>query len=224
MDFRAQAVKVMETLLHAFAASLSDLLPADVFDGFTDGAAAPLRLLHYPVQETKDERQFGSKLRLHLFARPSPAGTLFSTNVIGAIAGAHADASALTVLLQQPGTIGLQIYAEAVQDWIPVPVIEDALVVNVGDMLQMWTGGNFVSAQHRVINSGKQDRYSIPIFYMGNLDAQFTPVEVNSKGSKNEHWSKVGMTDGSTTAGKFIMAKLQAVNSGDGSKALAGKA
>ena len=41
-------------------------LPEGVFDGSTTGAAAPLRLLHYPPQVSDDERQFGCESRPHL--------------------------------------------------------------------------------------------------------------------------------------------------------------
>ena len=64
LEYRAQVVKVVETLLHAFATTLSDHLPENAFDGFTTGVTAPLRLLHYPPQVSDDKRQFGSK-RLH---------------------------------------------------------------------------------------------------------------------------------------------------------------
>ena len=128
----------------------------------------------------------------------------------------------MTVLLQQPGSAGLQVWAEAKDTWIPVPVIENALVVNVGNMLQGWTGGYFRSAQHRVINTGTKHRYSAPLFYMGNLDAKFKPLKRGSKVTENSAWDNAGMTDATTTVGQFLLSRLQAVNSGDSGEALRG--
>ena len=49
-------------------------------------------------------------------------------------------------------------------DWIRAPSIPDTFVINIGNIMQMWTGGLFVSTPHRVINAGGRDRYSIPLF------------------------------------------------------------
>lgn len=57
----------------------------------------------------------------------------------------HTDAGALTILLQDHRVArGLEVYSGSKQDqgdgaWVPVlPVHENALTVNVGDMLQVW--------------------------------------------------------------------------------------
>ena len=76
----------------------------------------------------------------------------------------------MAILLQQPGTEGLEVWYPPTGSWIPVPVREDAFVINMGDMMQKWTAGYYRSARHRVISSvGDRHRYSVPFFLNGNL-------------------------------------------------------
>lgn len=76
----------------------------------------------------------------------------------------------MTVLLQQPGTEGLEVWYPPTESWIPVPVKEDTFVINMGDMMQKWTAGCYHSARHRVTSSvGDKPRYSVPFFLIGNL-------------------------------------------------------
>lgn len=48
---------------------------------------------------------------------------------------AHTDGSGLTVLLQDKEMEGLQVFVD--EKWVKVPVLPHALVVNVGDQLQV---------------------------------------------------------------------------------------
>ena len=47
----------------------------------------------------------------------------------------HSDATGITILLQINGVDGLQIKKDGV--WIPVSFLPDALVVNIGDILEV---------------------------------------------------------------------------------------
>lgn len=142
------------TAMHTLTSSLFRLIAAtlpygpDVFTTFlSNEPLAALRPLHYP---------------------PSPTAS------IGA--GAHTDFGALTLLLQDDHP-GLQVYDAPSDSWIPVPPNPDAYVVNIGDMLQMWTKGVYRSTLHRVINAGTKDRYSVPFFYDGNLACRLVPFD-----------------------------------------------
>ncbi|MET0989042.1 MAG: 2-oxoglutarate and iron-dependent oxygenase domain-containing protein, partial [Glaciihabitans sp.] len=53
--------------------------------------------------------------------------------------GAHRDGGVLTLLLVEPGKGGLQV--EHNGDWIDAPSIPGAFVVNIGEMLELATGG-----------------------------------------------------------------------------------
>jgi isopenicillin N synthase-like dioxygenase len=48
--------------------------------------------------------------------------------------------------------------------WMDAPGIEDAFVVNGGDILHRWTNERFLSTPHRVRNVSGQLRYAIPFF------------------------------------------------------------
>lgn len=84
----------------------------------------------------------------------------------------HTDFSAITILLQQTGTEGLEVWYPPTEDWIPVPVVEDGFVINIGDLMQKYTAGYYRSARHRVITTTQSNRhrYSVAFFLDGNLE------------------------------------------------------
>ncbi|CAM8915025.1 unnamed protein product [Rhodiola kirilowii] len=64
----------------------------------------------------------------------------------------HTDNDFITVLLQDL-IGGLQILHENV--WVDVPPFQDALVVNIGDLLQLISNDKFKSVEHRVVLENK---------------------------------------------------------------------
>ncbi|OVA04861.1 Oxoglutarate/iron-dependent dioxygenase [Macleaya cordata] len=81
----------------------------------------------------------------------------------------HSDMGTLTVLLQD-GIGGLHVkinedeQEESDGEWIEIPPIPSALVINVGDSLQILSNGRYKSAEHRVRTTSTQSRVSIPLF------------------------------------------------------------
>ncbi|KAF5962800.1 gibberellin 20 oxidase [Fusarium coicis] len=81
--------------------------------------------------------------------------------------GAHTDFGALTLLLQD-NLGGLEVYHRRTEAWIPVKPIQNAYVVNIGDMLERWTNQEYSSTLHRVISPvSEKDRYSVAFFNEG---------------------------------------------------------
>lgn len=106
-----------------------------------------LRLLHYPPQPP-DESVQGVE--------------------------AHTDTGAFTILLQD-GTGGLEVRNRA-GDWIAAAPVPGSFVINIGDMMQSWTDGRFVSTPHRVANRSGRDRISVPFFANPDYDAVAVPL------------------------------------------------
>ncbi|CAN6466031.1 unnamed protein product [Victoria cruziana] len=75
----------------------------------------------------------------------------------------HADPGVLTVLLQdQVG--GLQVKHR--DRWVDAKPITGAVVINIGDLLQMISNGLYKSVEHRVVaNRCREARVAIAIFY-----------------------------------------------------------
>ncbi|KDQ59699.1 hypothetical protein JAAARDRAFT_629750 [Jaapia argillacea MUCL 33604] len=92
--------------------------------------------------------------------------------------GEHSDFGLLTILGQT--TPGLQVVSPYTQEYVDVPVIEGALCINVGDMLDMLTGGRFISPFHRVIPPAPgSERISFPFFFDFGWDAKMQPLPLS---------------------------------------------
>ncbi|XP_071701461.1 scopoletin 8-hydroxylase-like [Rutidosis leptorrhynchoides] len=82
--------------------------------------------------------------------------------------GCHSDMGTLTVLLQD-GIGGLYVkkseeLSPENEEWIEIPPIHGALVINIGDTLQILSNGRYKSAEHRVQTTSIESRVSVPIF------------------------------------------------------------
>jgi isopenicillin N synthase-like dioxygenase len=59
--------------------------------------------------------------------------------------------------------------------WVEAPPIPGTFIVNIGDIFEAWSGGQFKATQHRVVNTGKA-RYSFPLFYGLNYHSVVQPL------------------------------------------------
>jgi isopenicillin N synthase-like dioxygenase len=93
--------------------------------------------------------------------------------------GAHTDFGGVTVLLQEPERHGLEVWVEEKEAWLPVKALEDVYVINCGDMIMKWSGGQYKSAKHRVINKAdNESRMSCATFFHGDMLAS-NPLNPN---------------------------------------------
>ncbi|XP_030543990.1 1-aminocyclopropane-1-carboxylate oxidase homolog 1-like [Rhodamnia argentea] len=84
----------------------------------------------------------------------------------------HTDGAFLTVVLQDQ-TGGLQVLHE--NHWVDVNPIHGALVVNLGDMLQLITNGKFKSVYHRVLAKNVGPRTSLACFFRKHFEQEDSP-------------------------------------------------
>ena len=93
--------------------------------------------------------------------------------------GPHTDFGTVTVLDREPGAAGLQVYSDA-EGWADAPYDPDALTVNIGDLLEYWSGRRWPSGRHRVLppqlEAPEEDLVSLIYFYEANHDALVTPL------------------------------------------------
>jgi isopenicillin N synthase-like dioxygenase len=117
----------------------------EVFSRHATKTPSQLRLVHYPYNA---EAQDGNGI------------------------GAHTDYECFTLL--KPTAPGLEVLNGA-GEWIDVPPVQGAFVVNIGDMLELWTNGAFVATSHRVRRVA-EERYSFPLFFNVDYDTEVKPL------------------------------------------------
>ncbi|XWS16798.1 hypothetical protein CRYUN_Cryun33cG0011000 [Craigia yunnanensis] len=96
--------------------------------------------------------------------------------------GCHSDMGTLTILLQD-GIGGLYVKIEEEMDnigkkaeWVEISPISGALVINIGDALQILSNGRYKSAEHRVRTTNRKSRVSIPIFTTPKPTEKIAPL------------------------------------------------
>lgn len=162
-------------LYRAFALSLG--LPEDYFLGMLDKPLDILRLLRYPPQPVvEDDAQIGT--------------------------GAHSDFDCFTVLHQDP-VGGLQVLNSR-GEWIDALPIDGTFLINVGDMLERWTNGRFVSTVHRVINRSDSERFSAVFFAAPSYSTQIECLPSCCSEDNPAKYSAI-------KAGDYIVSRYEAI-------------
>jgi len=114
-----------------------------------------MRINYYPVQERPPERE---QLR----------------------AGAHSDYGAFTILKGENAPGGLQVLRRG-GDWADVPIIEDGFVINIGDTLEIVSGGHFKATRHRVfkppVDQLHEERLSLVLFNSSVGELRMAPAK-----------------------------------------------
>ncbi|GAA3067212.1 2-oxoglutarate and iron-dependent oxygenase domain-containing protein [Pseudonocardia yunnanensis] len=93
--------------------------------------------------------------------------------------GSHTDFGTVTVLDREPGAGGLQVDIEGI-GWTDAPYDRSAFTVNIGDLLEHWTGMRWRSGRHRVLppqaESPHEELISLVFFFELDHDALVTPL------------------------------------------------
>nr|GLL20507.1 gibberellin 3-beta-dioxygenase 3-like [Ipomoea trifida] len=85
----------------------------------------------------------------------------------------HTDSSLVTLLYQSNTNRGLQMYGPNLK-WVDVEPISNAITVNIGDMMQIYSNGQFKSMLHRAIVSKAHHRISVIYFFGPKSDVNIS--------------------------------------------------
>ena len=147
-EYYAQMERLALALMRLFALALD--MPEHAFDDKIDKHMSTMSAANYP--DLKQEPLPG-QLRC----------------------GAHTDFGAITILKAEDKPGGLEVLTRK-GDWMLVPIVPDAFIINIGDMVQRWTNDRWVSNLHRVANppadrNAGSRRQSLIMFFHPNYDA-----------------------------------------------------
>ncbi len=142
-------------LLAAFCEGLGEHAQSLRTD-FGPGHTSFLRMNHYPLNDL---------LADHEAAEVTDLGDMALHH--------HSDAGALTLLLQDD-VGGLQVAHD--EAWLEVEPVAGAIVVNTGDMMQVWSNDRYKAALHRVLPRTNRERYSLPYFFNPTYATNYGPL------------------------------------------------
>jgi isopenicillin N synthase-like dioxygenase len=99
--------------------------------------------------------------------------------------------------------------------WLDVPPLADALVCNVGDMLERLTRGRYLSALHRAKNLTTLERLSMVLFLDPAFDAKLEPLPGVAADSHQPHtdvrWDRIDPHALQGTYGEYLLSKVSKV-------------
>ena len=140
MEYCDAMERLVQNIMPLYALALD--LPGTYFDEPFRDCQYKLRMTHYPNQPAAVDEEFGI--------------------------APHTDTSFLTLLA--PNEVpGLSIRNQS-GNWIDMPAIADAFVVNGGQLLRRWTNDSLLATPHRAINRSGGERYALAFFCDANID------------------------------------------------------
>lgn len=155
MHFYEACENVAQRLLAAIANNLG-MPPRHLLDAFMPTHTSFLRLNYYPLCDHAAEP----------VSVTTPTSGQLGINH-------HTDAGALTVLLQDEQR-GLQVYRD--ERWYTIEPRADSLVINIGDIVQVWSNDRYRAPLHRVLASTAAERYSAPFFFNPSYETNYAPL------------------------------------------------
>ncbi|PKI52664.1 hypothetical protein CRG98_027004 [Punica granatum] len=101
----------------------------------------------------------------------------------------HSDGAAITIVLPDKEVEGLQFLRDG--RWVKIPVLPHALLINVGDQVEMMTNGMFKSPMHSAILSREHDRISLAMFCTPDAETEIEPASELIDESRPRLYKKV---------------------------------
>ncbi|QIV94989.1 isopenicillin N synthase family oxygenase [Allofrancisella frigidaquae] len=149
---------------------VADKLPMRLRDTISESGTL-LRILHYPAIQGNEDP--------------------------GAIrAAAHEDINLIT-LLPIASSPGLQVLSPTNNQWYDVPCDSESIIVNIGDMLQEMTNGEYIATKHRVVKPEGEaenvDRISTPCFIHPKSDVYLSQKYPQAGDFLNERLKELGL-------------------------------
>jgi isopenicillin N synthase-like dioxygenase len=154
-------------------------LDSDYFSGFHAHHLSALRALNYPQRGAAET-----------IGQPR--------------AGAHSDYGSVTILKPDPQVGGLEVRLPN-GAWTTAPVVDDAFIVNIGDLMARWTNDRWISTLHRVTDPASDGvvprRQSIAYFMNPNYDAEIATIPTCLDGDGRSAYPTVA-------AGEYLIGKF----------------
>ena len=156
------------TIIRAISVSLGR--EADcISDHFRPTNTSFLRLNYYPVC-------------------PNPADTNLDMPLEGRLGiHHHTDAGAVTVLLQDQVS-GLQF--KQGDQWCSVPADPGSLIINLGDLVQVWSNDRYRSPLHRVLANSEYERFSAAFFMNPVFSTNCSPLLGDKPRYRTLNWGE----------------------------------
>jgi len=137
--------------------------------------------------------------------------------------GAHKDYGCLTFLYADPTPSALQVFLRQTEGsaadttglaaeqgaeegvWINADPIPGKIVVNIGEMWEVWTNGLYKSTLHRVVHRSSNYRVSVPFFFEPNFNALVKPL---AAAKRIQGAAATAPEKPPVVYGEFLMAKV----------------
>ncbi len=119
--------------------------------------------------------------------------------------GPHSDWGTLTIL-HQDDTGGLEVLNRDTDEWLDVPVVPGSFIVNIGDLMAVWTNERWKSTKHRVrvppADRRQTPRVSFPYFHQPNWTAVVECLDSCLDDDEDPLYEPV-------TSGKYLLRKIR---------------
>nr|BAD06944.1 gibberellin 3-oxidase-like protein [Ipomoea nil] len=122
----------------------------------------------------------------------------------------HTDTSLVTLLYQTSNIRGLQVYGPNL-NWVDVKPISDAIVVNLGDLMQIISNGRFKSVLHRAIVSEAHNRISVGYFFGSSKNVEISPSLKLIKGSEFPMYKPISWNEYLDIKNKYFNKSLEMI-------------